>query len=107
MIDQLSFTNSCFSASSGPMVPVIKNYQSTIENIFIGMYPFLMRNFNFFTTILSIYSTSNGTLSSSNPVSFRTTYLSDPRTLPSPVEYGKGNPSIGMDMSLFAAKVIF
>ena len=56
--------------------------------------------------IWSIDSTSNGSLSSSSLITFHTSYLSDPRTLPSLVESGEGHPSIGMAMPLSLVKVI-
>ena len=91
-IDQLSFTNSSSSASSGPTVRVIENSQLATENIDVGMYPSLMGTFNFLSLFFSIDSTFGGALSSSSLVSLCTSYLGDPMTLPSLVEYGEGFP---------------
>ena len=106
-IDQLSFTNSSSSASSGPTVSVIENSQPVTKNVGVGIYLSLMGTFNFLAPIFSIYSTSNGSLSSLSPLLFHTSYLSDPRTLPSLVEYGKGIPFFRMDMFLCETNGIF
>jgi len=85
-ISQLSFTNYSSSASSRPAVLVIENSHSVTKNVGVGMHLSLMGTFNFSTPIFFIDSTSNGALPFLSLVLFRTSYLSDPRTLPSLVE---------------------
>ena len=62
VIDQLSFTNSSSSASSGPMLRIIENYLPTTKNVSEKMYLLLMETFNFSMPILSIDSTLDGIL---------------------------------------------
>ena len=88
------------------MVLVIENFQLTIENVGVRMYLLLMGTFKFLAPILSIGSNSNGTLSSLSLVPFCTSYLSDPKNLPSPVESGEGRPSVRMPIPLSTTKVI-
>jgi hypothetical protein len=97
-IDQLSFARSSPNASLGPSIPVINNSQPTTENIGVGMYSSLMGTFKFMTLTPShhIYAMSSRPVSTGRSIPFRTSYFSDPWTLPSSTASCEGQPHTGI-----------
>jgi hypothetical protein len=70
MVDQLSFAYSIPNVSIGPLIPVIENYQLTIENISVRMYSSLMGNFNFTTPTHHVYAMSSRLISTRRSIPF-------------------------------------
>jgi hypothetical protein len=82
-IDQLSFAYSSPNTSIGLSIPMIDNSQKTTENISVWMYSSLMGTFDFSTPIHHVYAMSSRHVSVERSIPFRTSYFSDPWTLPS------------------------
>jgi hypothetical protein len=82
MIDQLSFAHTSPSASVGPLIPVIENFEPTTKDIGVRLYSSLMGAFDFVAPIHHIYAMSSGSVSSMRFVPFYTSYFNDPWTLP-------------------------
>jgi hypothetical protein len=95
-IDQLSFVCSSPNAYLGPSIPVINNSQTTTENIGVGMYSSLMGTFKFVTPSHHIYAMSSRPVSTGRSIHFRTSYFSDPWTLPSSTSPCEGQPHTGI-----------
>jgi hypothetical protein len=83
-IDQLSFVYASPNASVGLSIPVIDNSQPTTKNIGVRMYSSLMGTFDFMAPIHHVYAMSSRPVSSERSIPFRTSYFSDPWTLPFP-----------------------
>jgi hypothetical protein len=107
MIDQLSFAYSSPNASIGPSIPVIDNSQPTTENIGVRMYSSLMGTFDFTTPSHHVYAMSSRPVSTGRSIPFRTSYFSDPWTLPSPTSSCEGQLHAGMAMPLSAAEIVY
>jgi hypothetical protein len=107
MIDQLSFAYSSPNASVGLSIPVIDNSQPTTENIGVRMYSSLMGTFDFSTSIHHVYAMSSRLASTERSIPFRTSYFSDPWTLPSLTSSIEGHSHAGMAMPLSAAKIVY
>jgi hypothetical protein len=106
-IDQLSFAYSSPNASVGPSIPVIDNSQPTTENISVRMYSSLMGTFDFSAPIHHVYAMSSRPASTGRSIPFRTSYFSDPWTLPSPTSSGEGQLHAGMAMPLSAVEIAY
>jgi hypothetical protein len=106
-IDKLSFAYAIPNASVGLLIPVIDNYQLTIENINVIMYSSLMGTFNSMAPIYHIYAMSSRSASSMRSVPFFTSYFNDPWTLPSSTPSCKGQSHTGMDMPLLAIEIAY
>ena len=79
-----SFKTPSVNASSRASIPIIDHSQPETRSVGIGMYPSLMGTFSFPTPILIIGSSLGRDSSSSNSISFHTSYMEDPWILPSP-----------------------
>jgi hypothetical protein len=106
-IDQLSFAYSSPNASVGPSIPVIDNSQPTTENIGVRMYSSLMGAFDFSTLNHHVYAMSSRSASIVRSIHFRTSYFSDPWTLPSPTLSCEGQWHAGMAMPLSATEIAY
>jgi hypothetical protein len=89
-VDQLSFVYSSPNTYVGPSIPVIENSQPATENIGVGMYSSLMGTFDFSAPIHHVYAMSSRHASVGRSIPFRTSYLGDPWTLPSPTSLCEG-----------------
>jgi hypothetical protein len=106
-MDRLSFAYSSPNAYVGPSIPVIKNSQPTTENIGIRMYSYLMGTFDFSALIHHVYAMSSRPASTRRSIPFRTSYFSDPWTLPSPTALGEGKLHAGKTMPLSEVKIMY
>jgi hypothetical protein len=106
-IDQLSFVYASPNASIGSSIPVIDNSQSTTENIGVRMYSSLMGTFNFMALIHHVYAMSSRPISTERSIPFRTSYFSDPWTLPSPNSSCEGQSHAGMAMPLSVVEIVY
>jgi hypothetical protein len=106
-IDQLSFAYSSPNAYVGPLIPMIENSQPTTENISVGMYSSLMGTFDFLKLIHHVYAMTSRPASTWRSIPFRTSYFSDPWTLPSPTSSGEGQFHVGMAMPLSTTKIAY
>ena len=110
-IDQLSFYNA--PNESGTPVPFVDNSTPTCENMGVGLYSSLMGSFNISAPILSVKSfpvyaltqvaQDQGFLERS----FKTTYLSDPWTLPKSDTLVNEDETTGMASPLSAVEVAY
>jgi hypothetical protein len=106
-IDQLSFVYSRPNMSVGPSIPVVDNSQLTTENIGVRVYSSLMGTFNFSTLIHHIYAMSSTPTLVERSIPFRTSYFSDPWSLPSPTSSIEGQLHAGMVMPLSAIEISY
>jgi hypothetical protein len=106
-IDQLSFAYASHNASIGPSIPMIENSQPTTENVGVRMYSSLMGTFDFTTPIHHVYAMSSRPISTGRSIPFRTSYFSDPWTLPSPTLSCEGQSHAGMSMPLSEAEIAY
>jgi hypothetical protein len=106
-IDQLSFVYSSPNASIGLSFPVVDNSQPANENIDVGMYSSLMGTFDFSAPTHHIYAMSSMPASVERSIPFRTSYFSNPWTLPSLNSSIKGQSHVGMAMPLSTTKISY
>jgi hypothetical protein len=106
-IDQLYFAYSSPNASVGPSIPVVENSQPTTKNIGVRMYSSLMGTFDFSAPIHHIYAMSSTPASVERSIPFRTSYFSDPWTLPSLTLSIEGQSHAGMAMSLSTSEIAY
>jgi hypothetical protein len=106
-VDQLSFAYSSPNAYVGPSIPVIDNSQPTIENIGVRMYSSLMGTFDFSAPIHHVYAMSSRSALVGRSIPFRTSYISDPWTLPSPTSSSEGQLHVGMAIPLSAEEIAY
>ena len=110
-IDQLSFYNA--PNESGTPVPFVDNSTPACENMGVGLYSSIMGSFNIFAPILSVKSfpiyaltqvaQGQGFLKRS----FKTTYLSDPWTLPKSDTLVNEDGTTGMASPLSAIEAAY
>jgi hypothetical protein len=106
-VDQLSFAYSSPNASIRASIPVIDNSHPTIENIVVRMYSSLMGNFNFSTSNHHIYTMYRKPSLTERSIPFRTSYFSDPWTLPSPNSLCEGQSYAGMAMPQSTTEIVY
>jgi hypothetical protein len=107
MVDRLSFEYSSPNTHFGPSIPVIENSQPTTENIGFGMYSSLMGTFNFLTLIQHVYAMSSRHASVERSIPFRTSYIGDPWTLPSPNLLCEVHSHASMAMPLSVVEIVY
>jgi hypothetical protein len=86
---------------------VIENSQPTTENIGIRMYSSLMGTFDFSALNHHVYTMSSRPALTGGSIPFRTSYFSDPWTLPSLNSSCEGQSHAGMAMPLSATEIAY
>ena len=110
-IDQLSFYNA--PNESGTAVLLVDNSTLACKNMGVGLYSYLMGSFNISAPILSVKLFPIYTLTQVArdqgflERSFKTTYLSDPWTLPKSNTFVDKDGTTGMASPLFAIEVAY
>ena len=82
-IDQKFFQDLSGLASSGASIPIINYSQMKMENVGVGMYPYLMGTFSCHAPVLMVGYSIGRDSPLSNLVSFHTSHMEDPWILPS------------------------
>jgi hypothetical protein len=101
-MDQVAFNLSDATTNLGSMIPWIENSLAATKSIDCGIYPSLMGYFDFPTPISYIHTTPINRVAS-----FRTTYIQDPWTLPSPSNVVEGRVHIRMVEPLSAVEIAY
>jgi hypothetical protein len=86
---------------------MIDNSQPATENIGVRMYFSLIGTFDFSTLNHHVYTMSSRLVSTGGSIPFRTSYFSDPWTLPSLTSSCEGQSHASMAMPLSTAEIAY